>query len=110
MATPQKEALLRENIQAQLVRLTNQLADIEEMKDEMEPEEYESEKKDTLKSLREFQESLAKMSEGNLSLVSSLEHLRMTIQAAISAAFKTPEGFIICRCATCLCCFSSFAL
>jgi hypothetical protein len=110
MATPQKEALLRENIQAQLVRLTNQLADIEEMKDEMEPEDYESEKQDTLKSLHEFQASLAKMSEGNLSLVSSLEHVKMTIQAAISAAFKTPEGFIFCRCAELHYSFPSFTL
>lgn len=91
----ESEKKLRENIQSQLVRLTNQLADLEEMKDDLEPEEYEETKKDTMKQLEEFQQSLAKMSEGNISLIDELTHVRLAIQAAISAAFKTPEGLVI---------------
>jgi len=78
-------------IPRQLERLLSQLEDIENLKDEFSPEEYESSKKDTIAQLEEFQESLHKMSQGNMTLHSELDATRMAVRAAISDAFKTPE-------------------
>ncbi|KAH7818799.1 putative protein LZIC [Monocercomonoides exilis] len=82
---------LKENIQSQLGRLTNQLSDLDEMKDDMEPDEYESMKEDTMQQFKEFSDSLTKMAEGDMTLIDELSSMRLAIQAAISAAFKTPE-------------------
>jgi regulator of replication initiation timing len=83
---------LKENVRGQLLRLTNQLKDLEELKDELEPEEYEEQKADTLKQIEEFKVNLEKLSKGNMSLVDELGHLRLALQAAISKAFSTPES------------------
>ena len=39
------DAALRENVEGQLQRLLSQLSDLEELKDDLTPEEYEKEKK-----------------------------------------------------------------
>jgi uncharacterized protein YoxC len=54
-------------------------------------EEYNETKEDTLDQLRELNESLSKIKEGNLSLVNELNSMQLAIQAAISQAFQTPE-------------------
>lgn len=87
----QETSLLKQNMQSQLERLMQQLTDLEECKNEMEPEEYEEAKNETIEQLKEFKESLEKMLEGNLSLVDELNSMQIAIQAAISEAFKTPE-------------------
>lgn len=87
----QETSLLKQNLESQLERLMQQLTDLEECKDEMEPEEYEEAKNETVEQLKEFKESLDKMVEGNLSLVDDLNSMQLAIQAAISEAFKTPE-------------------
>ena len=46
---------------------------------------------DTRTQLNEFQESLAKMTSGNLTLQSEFEATRLAVRAAISEAFKTPQ-------------------
>lgn len=58
---------------------------------DLEAEEYEETKSETLEQLKEFNESLVKMKGGNMTLVNELNRMQLAIQAAISEAFKTPE-------------------
>ncbi|GFN96480.1 protein lzic-like [Plakobranchus ocellatus] len=87
----QETSKLKQNLEEQLDRLMQQLSDLEECKDDLEPEEYEETKSETVEQLKEFQENLTKMLQGNLSLVDELNSMQLAIQAAISDAFKTPE-------------------
>jgi len=87
----QETAKLQANIQDQLNRLITQLQDLEEMREELEPEEYRETKKETLQQMREFQAFLRKTAAGNLSLVNDLGSIQLAIQAAVSEAFHTPE-------------------
>ena len=57
----------------------------------MDDDEYEENKGETLEQLKEFNESLAKMKGGDMTLVNELNRMQLAIQAAISEAFKTPE-------------------
>jgi Mg2+ and Co2+ transporters len=82
---------LQHNLEEQLDRLMNQLSDLEECREDLEDSEYEETKQETLDQLKEFQESLKKMMEGNMTLVDQLDGMQLAIQAAISEAFKTPE-------------------
>ncbi|XP_069466107.1 protein LZIC isoform X2 [Ambystoma mexicanum] len=61
------------------------------IRDELESEEYEETKKETLEQLSEFNDSLKKIMSGNMTLVDDLSGMQLAIQAAISQAFKTPE-------------------
>ena len=83
--------ILEKNLFSQLDRLMDQLRDIEEAKDDMSPEEYNENKQETLEQLKELNESLSKIKQGNLSLVNELNSIQLAIQAAISQAFHTPE-------------------
>lgn len=82
---------LKSNLEEQLDRLVQQLADLEEAKDDLDADEYEETKQETMDQLTEFKESLDNMVGGNLSLVDQLSGMQLAIQAAISKAFKTPE-------------------
>lgn len=82
---------LKSNLEEQLDRLVQQLADLEEAKEDLDAEEYEETKQETMDQLTEFKESLDNMVGGNLSLVDQLSGMQLAIQAAISKAFKTPE-------------------
>eukprot|EP00802_Teleaulax_amphioxeia_P029613 Tamp_31786.p1 GENE.Tamp_31786~~Tamp_31786.p1 ORF type:complete len:189 (+),score=70.89 Tamp_31786:75-641(+) len=82
---------LRDNVENQLARLLQQLQDCEELKEDLDEDEYESTKQDTISQLREFEASLQKMMAGDMTLVSELGSMRLAIQGAISEAFKTPE-------------------
>ncbi|XP_056009041.1 protein LZIC-like isoform X1 [Ostrea edulis] len=82
---------LRSNLEEQLDRLVQQLADLEEAKEDLDADEYEETKQETMDQLTEFKESLDNMVGGNLSLVDQLSGMQLAIQAAISKAFKTPE-------------------
>ncbi|XP_064598869.1 protein LZIC-like [Liolophura sinensis] len=82
---------LRQNLEEQLDRLMQQLSDLEECREDLDADEYEETKGDTMEQLKEFKESLDKMMEGNLSLVDELNGMQLAIQAAIGEAFKTPE-------------------
>eukprot|EP00026_Physarum_polycephalum_P008506 Phypoly_transcript_08594.p2 GENE.Phypoly_transcript_08594~~Phypoly_transcript_08594.p2 ORF type:complete len:219 (+),score=37.91 Phypoly_transcript_08594:782-1438(+) len=84
-------AKLRSNIEEQLSRLMAQLEDIESLRDDIDEDEYESTKKETMDQLKEFNASLQKMIGGDMTLVSELGSVQLAIQAAISQAFKTPE-------------------
>ncbi|XP_073441112.1 protein LZIC isoform X1 [Dendrobates tinctorius] len=82
---------LRQNLEEQLDRLMQQLQDLEECRDELDADEYEETKKETLEQLSEFNDSLQKIIAGNMTLVDELGGMQLAIQAAISQAFKTPE-------------------
>lgn len=82
---------LRQQMEEQLDRLMAQLADLEECKGELDPEEYEEVHKDTIEQLNEFHSSLSRMTSGDMTLVDSFSAMQLAIQAAISQAFKTPE-------------------
>lgn len=82
---------LKKNLEEQLERLVQQLADLEECRDDLEEDEFEETKAETLDQLKEFKASLDKMLGGNLSLVDQFNGMQLAIQAAISEAFKTPE-------------------
>lgn len=60
-----------------------QLQDIEEMKDEMDADEYTTSKQETIDQLKEFEQSLTKMTQGNISLVDHIGSVQLAIQAAI---------------------------
>lgn len=81
---------LKQNLEEQLERLVQQLSDIEESKNDLDPEEYEESKTDTLEQLQELNQSLSKLLCGDMTLVDQLSSMQLATQAAISAAFQTP--------------------
>jgi len=87
----QETSKLKHNLEEQLERLMLQLTDLEELKEDLDEDEYNDTKNETIEQLKEFKESLDKMMGGNLSLVDELNSMQLAIQAAISEAFKTPE-------------------
>ncbi|KAK3743419.1 hypothetical protein QZH41_011535 [Actinostola sp. cb2023] len=82
---------LKQNLEEQLDRLVAQLSDLEECREDLDDDEYEETKKETLEQLKEFKVSLDKMLAGDMTLVDDLSSMQLAIQAAISQAFKTPE-------------------
>ncbi len=88
---PRDDARFREQIEAQMARLLQQISDLEEFKADLEKDEYEETLADTKAQLREFKEALDKITEGDVTLMDALGRMRQAIQAAISDAFKTPE-------------------
>ncbi|XP_043285841.1 protein LZIC-like [Venturia canescens] len=81
---------LRKNLETQLDRLVEELADIEDSRDSITQEEYEQMKEETMEQLREFNESLRRMITGDMTLIDELGAMQLATQSAISAAFKTP--------------------
>jgi murein L,D-transpeptidase YcbB/YkuD len=88
---PRDDARFREQIEAQMGRLLQQLADLDEFRLDLEKEEYDETLADTKQQLVEFKEALDKITEGDVTLMDALSRMRVAIQAAISDAFKTPE-------------------
>jgi len=82
---------LKQNLNDQLERLVQQLQDLEECREDLDDDEYEETKKETLDQLQEFQGSLSKLAGGDVSLVDHVNAMQLAIQAAITDAFKTPE-------------------
>eukprot|EP00792_Barthelona_sp_PAP020_P004660 TRINITY_DN2266_c0_g1_i1.p1 TRINITY_DN2266_c0_g1~~TRINITY_DN2266_c0_g1_i1.p1 ORF type:complete len:183 (+),score=74.36 TRINITY_DN2266_c0_g1_i1:35-583(+) len=82
---------LKEEIQNQVNRLLIQLSDLEEFRDELDETEYNDTKSDTMKQIEEFQETLQRVQEGNVSLVDELAAVQIALRAAISKSSKTPE-------------------
>jgi hypothetical protein len=74
----------------QLKRLLTQLQDIEDMKADMDDEEYSTTRQETMDQLQEFEVSLNKMAAGNMSLVDSIGSVQLAIQAAIRSS-TSPE-------------------
>lgn len=55
------------------------------MKDDLEPEEYEETRTETLKELEAFNDSLQEMMDGNMDLVSELSKMQLSIRKKIKA-------------------------
>lgn len=72
-----ESARLRANAEEQVTRLLTQLSDLEEMRDELDDDEYEETRADTLTQLEEFKASLARMAAGDVTLVNELESIRV---------------------------------
>uniref|UniRef100_A0A158P619 Protein LZIC n=1 Tax=Angiostrongylus cantonensis TaxID=6313 RepID=A0A158P619_ANGCA len=84
------DAVLVENLQKQLDRLMNQLSDIEEEKPNMDTQEYEELKSETMEELKDLSRSLEKMTGGDITSTDSLTATRMAVRAAISQTLRTP--------------------
>jgi hypothetical protein len=82
---------LRQKINSQLNRLLRQLHDLEESREELDEEEYQETRVETLKQMQEFEHALNNMTQGNLSLEDEFGHMKIAMRAAVSQAFKTPE-------------------
>lgn len=83
---------LKANIEDQLNRLLTQLQDIEDNRDDFDDEnEYQENRNDTIQQMKEFEVSLHKMKEGNMTLVDDIGRYQLAIQDAIRTAFKSPE-------------------
>lgn len=94
MALKQTEKL-KGNVEEQLERLVKQLEDLEQYREDLEPEEYQETKAETLEQMREFQSSLAKLAAGDLSLTDYFAAIQLSIHAALSEVFKTPEVILM---------------
>ena len=82
---------LRKNIEDQLNRLLTQLADLEEMKGELDVDEYNSVRSETIEQMKEFEVYLNKLLSGNITLIDQFGCVQLAIQTAIRNAFKSPE-------------------
>ncbi|KAL6043586.1 SKA2 domain-containing protein, partial [Balamuthia mandrillaris] len=82
---------LKAKIEEQLNRLVTQLEDLEEMKTDLDEEEYQETKQETLDQMREFQAFLEKTMAGDMTLINEFGSVQLAIQAAVSQAFQTPE-------------------
>jgi ElaB/YqjD/DUF883 family membrane-anchored ribosome-binding protein len=68
---------LTTNIQDQLNRLVSQLEDLEEMKDEMDEDEYNETKEQTLDQMKEFQAFLTRTIGGDMTLVNQFGSIQL---------------------------------
>uniref|UniRef100_A0A3Q4GQ10 Leucine zipper and CTNNBIP1 domain containing n=1 Tax=Neolamprologus brichardi TaxID=32507 RepID=A0A3Q4GQ10_NEOBR len=68
---------LRQNMEEQLDRLMQQLQDLEECREDLDEEEYEETKKETLEQLGEFNDSLKKIMSGDMTLVDELSGMQL---------------------------------
>mmetsp|Transcript_12244 Transcript_12244/g.18543 ORF Transcript_12244/g.18543 Transcript_12244/m.18543 type:complete len:191 (+) Transcript_12244:67-639(+) len=82
---------LKANIEDQLNRLLQQLQDLEDNREDFDDDEYEESRQDTIQQMKEFEQSLMKMKEGNMTLVDEIGSVQLAIQQAIRSAFKSPE-------------------
>ncbi|CAM5112450.1 unnamed protein product [Natator depressus] len=82
---------LKQNLEEQLDRLMQQLQDLEECREELDADEYEETKKETLEQLNEFNDSLKKIMSGNMTLIDELSGMQLGYTSSHQPAFKTPE-------------------
>ncbi|XP_050765639.1 protein LZIC isoform X2 [Gymnogyps californianus] len=68
---------LKQNLEEQLDRLMQQLQDLEECREELDADEYEETKKETLEQLSEINDSLKKIMSGDMTLVDELSGMQL---------------------------------
>ncbi|XP_059615277.1 protein LZIC-like [Phlebotomus argentipes] len=83
--------MLIQNLETQLDRLVAQLRDLEEAKEDLDEEEFEAVKEDTVEQIREFNERLGRMNQGDVTLDSKLSTMKQSIRKAIATSFNTLE-------------------
>ncbi|ELR58564.1 Protein LZIC [Bos mutus] len=92
---------LKQNLEEQLDRLMQQLQDLEECREELDTDEYEETKKETLEQLSEFNDSLKKIMSGNMTLVDELSGMQLFFIILISKGSFLKEvdlkSLILCK-------------
>lgn len=83
---------LKANIEGQLSRLLLQLSDLEELRAELEDDEYIETKRDTLEQMEEFDAQLRALMDGDMSLVSALGQVKLALRAAIAGAVQADDA------------------
>jgi len=83
--------VLKQNVEDQLQRLITQLRDLEENKEDLEEEEYNFMKQDTILQMQEFEKQLDKWKSGDISLIDEINRIQIAIRQAVSESFKTPD-------------------
>jgi len=84
---------LHAQMRAQLDRLVAQLADLEEARDDLDADEYDEMRSDTLEQLHEFERQL----NDSASLASTKDEMQASIRAAIGASGAQKRGAIAAR-------------
>ncbi|TMS40216.1 hypothetical protein L596_006620 [Steinernema carpocapsae] len=79
------------NVHEQLDRLSRQLREIENEKEEMDEEDYLEMKTDTIEQLKNLSLTLERIQSGDMTVFDQVSTTRLAIRAAVSQAFKTPE-------------------
>jgi len=87
----EETARLRQNVEEQLSRLLEQLEDLETYKGELDADEWQEMKDETLEALQEMKQNLAKMLSGNMTLVSELGALQLVRPSPRSPLFPWPR-------------------
>mmetsp|Transcript_445 Transcript_445/g.1351 ORF Transcript_445/g.1351 Transcript_445/m.1351 type:complete len:180 (-) Transcript_445:369-908(-) len=86
------EAALQKNVEDQLARLLSTLSDLDEMRDDLDDDEYQEMKTEALQQMREFQAKLSAMLQGESGqLQTTAQRAAAAMRAAVSEAFSTPE-------------------
>ncbi|DAA21315.1 TPA: leucine zipper and CTNNBIP1 domain containing-like [Bos taurus] len=81
---------LKQNLEEQLDRLMQQLQDLEECREELDTDEYEETKKETLEQLSEFNDSLKKIMSGNMTLVDELSGMQLRATPSLRDLLSLP--------------------
>jgi hypothetical protein len=81
--------VLRNNLHAQLDRLLEQLTDLDQPKDDMDVDEYNEARQDTVDQLEDFSKSLEKMKngDGGLSLLDDVQRIQNVIVGFILKSY-----------------------
>jgi hypothetical protein len=88
---------LRLNLQTQFDRLLDQLADLDETKNEMDDDEYREARQDTIEQLEDFSKSLEKMKNGDANGLSLLNDLQRMQNVSETHPFRSTRRFVILR-------------
>eukprot|EP01129_Flabellula_baltica_P002453 TRINITY_DN12265_c0_g1_i1.p1 TRINITY_DN12265_c0_g1~~TRINITY_DN12265_c0_g1_i1.p1 ORF type:complete len:195 (+),score=56.54 TRINITY_DN12265_c0_g1_i1:242-826(+) len=83
--------ILKGNLESQIERLIEQLQDLDTEREMFTPEEIQEMREDTIEEMKEMELNLETLMSGNMTLMSELSTLRLTMQLTVSEAFKTPE-------------------
>lgn len=67
------------------------MKDLDELKDDLDPAEYEESRNETINQINEFSGSLDKMASGDITLVDDIGKAQLAIQSAVREAFKSTE-------------------
>jgi hypothetical protein len=86
------EITLQKNVEDQLNRLLNTLSDLDEMRGDLDDDEYADMKAEALEQMAEFQAKLTAMLQGESGqLQTTAQRAAAAMRAAVSEAFSTPE-------------------
>uniref|UniRef100_A0A336KCU4 CSON012997 protein n=1 Tax=Culicoides sonorensis TaxID=179676 RepID=A0A336KCU4_CULSO len=82
---------LIENLEIQLKRLVTEIKDLEECREELSQDEFNSINQDLIEQIKEFKETLDRLQKGDTTLESKVSQMKSEIKHAIRNAFNTTE-------------------